>query len=65
MDFNAHQILVLLIPADSREMLSLALQQGQVYISLLARGSDQPTTGFSYWDLEDWFKRDREQLLNP
>jgi len=65
MDFNAHQILVLLIPADSREMLSLALQQGQVYISLLARGSDQPTTGFSYWDLEDWFKRDREQLLTP
>lgn len=65
MDFNAHQILVLLIPADSREMLSLALQQGQVYISLLARGSDELTPGFSYWDLEDWFKRDREQLLNP
>ena len=65
MDFNAHQILVLLIPADSREMLSLALQQGQVYISLLARGSDELTPGFSYWDLEDWFKRDREQLLTP
>ena len=63
MDFNTRQILVLLVPSESREMLSLALQQGEIYVSLLARGSDQPTTGFSYWDLEDWFKRDREQWL--
>lgn len=65
MDFNTRQILVLLVPGESREILSLALQQGQVYISLLARGSDQPTAGFTYWDLEDWFKRDREQLIAP
>lgn len=63
MDINTRQILLLLVPSESREMLSLALQQGEIYVSLLARGSDQPTTGFSYWDLEDWFKRDREQWL--
>jgi hypothetical protein len=63
MDINTRQILVLLVPTESREMLALALQQGEIYVSLLARGSDQPTAGFSYWDLEDWFKRDREQWL--
>ncbi len=65
MDFNTRQILVLLVPSESREMLALALQQGEIYVSLLARGSDQPTAGFSYWDLEDWFRRDRERLIVP
>ena len=65
MDINTRQILVLLVPTESREMLALALQQGEIYVSLLARGSDQPTAGFSYWDLEDWFKRDRERLTAP
>lgn len=45
------QRLILLIPNDSREELSLAIQQGaQVFVSLLARGEEGVTPGFTYWD---------------
>ena len=58
------QMLILLVPNESREVLSLALQQGdRLVVSLMARGDQTPTAGFTYWDLEDLFKSDREEVL--
>ncbi len=60
---QAH-MLMLLVPDSSREELSLALQQGdRLVVSLMARGDDAPTAGFTYWDFEDLFKADREKVL--
>lgn len=57
------KMLILLIPNASREVLALALDQGDlVAVSLLARGDDAPTNGFTYWDLEEWFKADRAKI---
>jgi hypothetical protein len=57
-------MLILLVPSESREVLSLALQQGDhLVVSLMARGEDDPTAGFTYWDFEDLFKADREEVL--
>ena len=59
------QMLILLIPNASREVLSLALQQGdRLVVSLMARGDEKPTSGFTYWDFEDLFKSDREEVLH-
>ena len=56
--------LILLVPNASREVLSLALQQGdKLVVSLMARGDESPTAGFTYWDFEDLFKSDREDVL--
>jgi predicted phosphoribosyltransferase len=56
--------LILLVPNASREVLSLALQQGdRLVVSLMARGEESPTAGFTYWDFEDLFKADREDVL--
>jgi len=61
-DFNKPKVLVLLVPDDKREELALALQEGDMLVvSLLARGNDGPTTGFSYWDYEELLKRQREE----
>jgi hypothetical protein len=58
------QMLILLVPNAAREVLSLALQQGdRLVVSLMARGDETPTAGFTYWDFEDLFKADREQVL--
>jgi hypothetical protein len=58
------RMLILLVPNASREVLSLALQQGdKLVVSLLARGDETPTAGFTYWDFEDLFKADREEVL--
>jgi hypothetical protein len=58
------QYLVLLVPDSDVELLSLALTSGdKLYISLMVKGSDTPTTGFSFWDLEDWMKSDRDKIL--
>lgn len=58
------RMLILLIPNAAREVLSLALQQGdRLVVSLMARGDDSPTAGFTYWDFEDLFKADREEVL--
>lgn len=58
------QMLILLVPNESREVLSLALQQGdRLVVSLMARGDETPTAGFTYWDFEDLFKSDREEVL--
>lgn len=63
-DFSQTHMLVLLIPNESREELSLALQQGdKLVVSLMARGDDAPTAGFTYWDFEDLFKADREKAI--
>ena len=63
-DFNQQQLLLLLIPNESRESLSLALQKSDaLVISLLARGEDSPTPGFTYWDFEALFKDDRSDVL--
>jgi hypothetical protein len=61
-DFNKPKMLVLLVPDDKREELSLALQEGDLLVvSLLATGSEHATTGFSYWDFEELLKMQREE----
>ena len=58
------KMLILLVPNESREVLSLALQQGdRLVVSLMARGDEVPSAGFTYWDFEDLFKSDREEVL--
>ena len=58
------KMLILLVPNQSREVLSLALQQGdRLVVSLMARGDETPSAGFTYWDFEDLFKQDREDVL--
>lgn len=58
------RMLILLVPNEAREVLSLALQQGdRLVVSLMARGDEEPTAGFTYWDFEDLFKHDREEVL--
>ena len=58
------RMLILLVPNASREVLSLALQQGdRLVVSLMARGDEAPTAGFTYWDFEDLFKSDRKEVL--
>ena len=62
--FDQPHMLILLVPNASREVLSLALQQGdRLVVSLMARGDETPTAGFTYWDFEDLFKSDREEVL--
>ena len=62
--FDQPKMLILLVPNASREVLSLALQQGdRLVVSLMARGDESPTAGFTYWDFEDLFKSDREEVL--
>jgi hypothetical protein len=63
-DFSQTRMLILLIPNQAREELALALQQGdKLVVSLMARGDEQPTAGFTYWDFEDLFKADREEVI--
>lgn len=61
---DTQKMLILLVPNESREVLSLALQQGdRLVVSLMARGDETPSSGFTYWDFEDLFKSDREEVL--
>jgi Flp pilus assembly protein CpaB len=61
---STQKMLILLVPNQSREVLSLALQQGdRLVVSLMARGDETPSAGFTYWDFEDLFKSDREEAL--
>jgi hypothetical protein len=61
-DFNKPKMLILLVPDDKREELSLALQEGDLLVvSLLSTGDDSPTTGFSYWDYEELLRMQREE----
>lgn len=62
--FNKSKVLVLMLPNDKREELALALQEGDMLVvSLLARGDGSPTEGFSYWDLEEWMRGQREDAI--
>jgi len=55
-------ILMLLVPQKDIEPLSLAVSQGQVFVSLALKV--KPTQGgFSYWDFEQMLKEERERLL--
>ena len=61
-DFNKPKVLILLVPDDKREELALALQEGDLLVvSLLSRGNEGPTMGFSYWDYEEMLKSQREE----
>ena len=61
---DQQKMLFLLVPNESREVLSLALQQGdRLVVSLMVHGDGTPTAGFTYWDFEDLFKTDREEVL--
>lgn len=61
---NKNHILMLLVPNAAREKLALALKQGDMLVvSLIDAGQTGPTAGFTYWDLEDLFKNDRNQVL--
>lgn len=61
---NQPTYLIVLVPQSKVEELSLALMgSDKVYISMMAVGSNTPTTSFSYWDLEDLLKQERNQVL--
>ena len=63
-DFNQPKVLILLVPNEKREELSLALQEGDaLVVTLLSEGNEDPTEGFSYWDYEEWMKAQREQAM--
>jgi len=60
-EFNKPKVLILLVPDNKREQLALALQEGDMLVvSLLSRGDEGPTAGFSYWDYEEQMKAERE-----
>ena len=61
---DTQKMLILLVPNQSGEVLSLVLQLGdRLVVSLMARGDETPSSGFTYWDFEDLFKSDREEVL--
>ena len=63
-NYSQPKILLLMIPLDQIEPLALALQEGDlVVVTLLAKGADKPTPGFTYWDLEQLVRKDRQQVL--
>ena len=66
-NLHAAEMLILLVPDDGRERLSLALQQGDmVFVSFLGHFSAlEQTPGFTYWDFEAWFQADRPQVEVP
>lgn len=59
---NRSPLLLLLVPSQQREQLSLALQRGDmVFVSLLGQTSEEPeqTPGFTYDDMEKWLEQQR------
>jgi hypothetical protein len=64
-DLALEKTLILLVPDDSREALALALEQGdRLIISLLSRGEEDASPGYTYWDFEERFRADRERALS-
>jgi hypothetical protein len=64
-DLGLEKTLILLVPDEGRETLALALEQGdRLIISLLSRGEEEASPGFTYWDFEERFRFDREQALS-
>ena len=63
-NYSQPKILLLMVPLDQIETLALSLQEGDlVVVSLLAKSADKPTPGFTYWDLEQLIRKDRQQVL--
>ena len=63
-DPNQPKRLVLLVPSESIEALSLGLQSGDmVIVSMVTEGQTDTTAGFSYWDFEEMFRLERENIL--
>ena len=63
-DINQPKRLILLVPSESVEPLALGLQSGdKLIVSMITSGQPKQTTGFSYWDLEELFRLEREGLL--
>jgi len=63
-DVNQPKRLILLVPSASVEPLALGLQSGDmVVVSMVTAGQPKQTTGFSYWDLEELFRLEREGIL--
>jgi hypothetical protein len=60
------ELLVLLVPNESREQLALAMQRAdQVFVFLLGHSEGEGVTpGFTYWDFEDLFKADRDEYMD-
>lgn len=64
-DLSLEKTLILLVPDEGREALALALEQGdRLILSLLSRGEEDASPGYTYWDFEERFRRDREQVLS-
>jgi hypothetical protein len=62
-DLARERTLILLVPDEGREALALALEQGhRLFVSLLAGGGPGAAPGFTYWDFEERFRQDREQI---
>jgi Flp pilus assembly protein CpaB len=63
-NYNLPKRLILLVPSGSVESLALSLQAGDmVVVSMITQGQEATTPGFSYWDLEDLIKIEREKSL--
>lgn len=63
-NYNLPKRLILLVPSGSVESLALSLQAGDmVVVSMITQGQVATTPGFSYWDLEDLIKMEREKSL--
>jgi hypothetical protein len=61
---NQPKRLILLIPSQSVEPLAYGLMGGDMLIvSMVTAGQGGTTAGFSYWDLEELFRLEREKTL--
>lgn len=59
-------VLLILVPKNKIEEFSLSLQQAsRVYVTLMARGTDGQTYGYSYWDFEEDAIKERDALFTP
>jgi len=53
--------LILLVRSKNFEELALGLKAGDmVIVSMVTAGQDDTTTGFSYWDLQDLLRLERQ-----
>jgi len=63
-DYNLPNRLILLVPSKDIEELALGLKAGDmVIVSMVTAGQTDTTTGFSYWDLEDLLRLERQGAL--
>jgi len=63
-DYNLPKRLILLVPSKDIEELALGLKSGDmVIVSMVTAGQTDTTSGFSYWDLEDLLRLERQGML--